>query len=226
MILDWIINGNDAGFLQSIAMIAFSVLACSICILIRNRIYERVTGIRRIRFKERLPYSGLSVVLMLFFSSSWTPFRDSSGVRKGTRAKGAFLSLLATGLTGLVFQVLYCFMYAVTTKLYGNGSDVGILVWINSLLYTFAIVFVSYFLFELIPFPGLDCGLILSALLRDERSDRFVSALKYSYVLCLFLCLFFARSGIAEQVSSSVLGFFGTPMVSLFTSLMKLPAGG
>ncbi len=226
VILELILNGSSASFAETLAVIVFTVIAALLSITIREYVKARITvkmggsamatlnPIKQINFGNLI-----SVVLMTVFSASWIKAKHP-GLSRG-KSIAAALSAPITNLVIAFISVLLCdVIRLINVEIYSQTESTPfILIWVSMFFSTCVLVNIAFAVFDILPIPGTNGGIILSCLLPEKAGEKFLSFEKYSYIILLFIVIVCARSGVTATVVNAIATAMETPFLALFNLL-------
>ena len=229
MILELIMGGAGASFGETVAVIILTLVIALLSITFREYVKDRVTvklggnASPSLNPAKHLNIQDLfSVAVIALFSASWVKAKNP-GLSLGKTVSAA----LSAPAANLAVAFVSVFIYSVLDRINAaiithTESPSVVIIWIAMIFQICVLVNIAYALFDLIPVPGTNGGLVLAQLLPEKATEKFLYFDKFSYIVLLFLVVVFARSGITETVVNAVATAMQTPFVALFNLLFPI----
>ncbi len=229
MILELIMNGSSASFAETLVLIFLTIIIAFFSIILREYIKDRITVKLGGKASPSLnPFARpivsdlFSVAVLAVFSGSWIKAKKPELSRGKTVA--AALSAPITNLIAAFVSVFICdVLRLIEVAVYTNTeSRPLVLIWISMFFSICVLVNTAYAVFDLLPVPGTNGGIIVSCLLPEKAAEKFLSFDKFSYIVLLFIVIVAARSGVTSAVVDAVADFMETPFVALSNLLFPV----
>ena len=229
MILELIMNGSAASFAETLIIILFTLIIAFFSIILREYVKDRVTVKLGGKASPSLnPISRpilsdiFSVAVLAVFSGSWVKAKNP-GLSRGKTVAAA----LSAPITNLVAAFISIFIYdalrLVEVAIYTNTESRPLsLIWISMFFSTCVLINIAYAVFDMLPVPGTNGGLIISCIFPEKAAEKYLSFDKFSYIVLLFIVIVAARSGITSTVVDAVADFMETPFVALSNLLFPI----
>lgn len=225
MIFEQIMNGSSASFAETVTVIVFMAVISILSITLREYIRARVTSklggeatATLNPLKALTPQNIISVVILAFFSVSWTK-PQKPRLSAGKNALTALSALLTNIGLALGCMLIYDILYVINVNIY-VATEVypTVLMWIAMFFSSGVLVNLGYALFSVLPIPGTDGGILVAQLLPEKIREKFLYFDKFSYMILFFLALIASRSGIATAIINEA----ATTAEYLFLSVLNL----
>ncbi|MBQ6052830.1 MAG: site-2 protease family protein [Clostridia bacterium] len=229
MILELIMGGSSASFGETLAVIIITLVIALLSITFREYVKDRVAvklggnAAPSLNPAKHLNISDLfSVALTVLFSASWIKAKNPGLSRERTvaAALSAPIANLALAFVSVfIYSILDRINVAITTQ---TENQSVVIIWIAMIFQTCVLVNIAYAVFDFIPIPGTNGGLIIAQLLPEKAAEKFLYFDKFSFVVLLFLVIVFARSGVTATVVNAVATAMQTPFVALFNLIFPI----
>ena len=222
MILELIMNGSSSSLAETIVVIVLTLIVALLTITLREYVRDRFTvklggsANPTLNPLKHINTHGIfSVVVLALFSASWIKAKNP-GLSKGKNVIVALSAPLTNFIVAFVSVFLYDILRVINVNIYiQNENAPTALIWISMFFSTCVLVNLAYGLFDLIPVPGTNGGIILAQLFSEKTGEKFLSYEKYSYIILLFIAAVSARSGFTASALNAVATVMETPFVAL-----------
>ena len=215
MIVDYLLNTNSFSLSDISAEIILFLLAAFFAIWVRDLAHGLSAKILKLNappvhtVANRISLSNLAAMgILLITGMSWlTPCRTEGN--RGKRFLSSLSGPLANGIFCILFLVIYRHLREPLLGLYDPEALTGMEIvwsWILSFLLYSGMIHLSLALFNLIPIPGFDGGMIVDCMLTEKAQERWQKAERATVVLGILTVLLLSRSTIWQNILNTVMG--------------------
>ena len=229
MILELIMNGSSASFAETLILILLTLITAFFSIILREYVKDRITvklggyaAPSLNPFARPIVSDLFSAAILTVFSGSWVKAKNPV-LSRGKTVVAALSAPITNLLVAFISIFLYDVLRLIDVAIYTNSeSHPLILIWISIIFSTCVLVNIAYAIFDILPIPGTNGGIILSCFLPEKTAEKFLSFDKFSYIILLFIIIVAARSGVTAAAVDAVADFMETPFVALSNLLFPV----
>jgi len=227
MIADFILNGTNTTPVQTVIMLIMLIVGAFLSITVHEYAHAKISGESKPSLNplKQLTVSNiLSVILLAILSVSWTKSPNvNKELPKGKRILIALSGIAANLIVAIVCVFIYEILVVIGANIYASNYTLGsVYMWIETFFSEMVLINIAYAVFNLIPVPSTDGGLVVSSLLSEKASEKFDSFGRFGYIILVFLAVIAFRSGASEIIINLVANAIEAPFLAIFNLIFPV----